>query len=76
MEFWKGVFTDGGSPSFSRVASGVALAFVCGWVTAIVYRTHAIPELNGVCLFIGTLYGTNSALNAFKSFGEHKEPER
>lgn len=44
MSFWKGVFSDGDQPSFSRVASGILLAFAVGWVTAIIYHTHKLPD--------------------------------
>lgn len=61
--FLAGVFSDNGSPSFSRVASGLALAFACGWVTSVVRVTHALPDFAGIALFIGTLYGINTAKN-------------
>lgn len=63
MEFWKGVFSDNGNPSFSRIGAGFALAFSCGWVTSIVLKTKALPDLTGISLFIGTLYGVNSIRN-------------
>lgn len=61
MDFWKGVFSDNGSPSFSRIATGFALAFACGWVTAIVMKTHALPDFMGLIGFVGVLYGINTA---------------
>lgn len=69
MNFWKGVFSDNGSPSFSRVATGFALCFACGWVTAIVMKNHALPDFMGLVAFIGVLYGLNTAGNVGKSYG-------
>jgi hypothetical protein len=65
IEFWKGVFSDNGSPSFSRVATGLIVAFSCGWVTHIVWTSHALPDFAGLALFIGTLYGLNRMAGLF-----------
>ena len=64
--FLEGVFSDNGQPSFSRVGAGFALAFACGWVTAIVWKTHALPDFMGLTMFIGSLYGVNVVGSAFK----------
>jgi hypothetical protein len=69
-DFWKRAFSDNGEPSFSRVGTAVALAFVCGWITEIVMHSKALPDFTGACLFIGTLYG----LNVVKNFGAAKPP--
>lgn len=65
FSFMAGVFSDNGQPSFSRIGAGLALAFSCGWITCIVRNTHALPDFGGVALFIGTLYGINTAKNMF-----------
>lgn len=65
MNFWRGVFSDSGQPSFSRVATGFIVAFSAGWVTHIVWRSHTLPDMSGLCLFIGTLYGLNRVTTAF-----------
>jgi hypothetical protein len=62
-EFIMGVFSDSGQPSFSRVATGLIVAFSCGWVTHIVWHSHTLPDFAGLALFIGTLYGANIAGN-------------
>jgi hypothetical protein len=65
MNFWKGVFSEvDGTPSFSRVSTGLIVSFACGWVTAIVRHNHALPDLAGLALFVGTLYGANVIKNA------------
>ena len=65
MSFWKGVFSDGDQPSFSRVATGFVVAFSLGWVSNIVWKTHALPDFAGLALFVGTLYGLNRVTTAF-----------
>jgi hypothetical protein len=65
MTFWRGVFSEAdGTPSFARVATAVTLAFALGWVTAIVARTHQLPDFSGLVAFIGILYGINRAAGA------------
>lgn len=60
VKFWRGVFSDAdGTPSFSRVASGFALCFACGWITAVVLKHYALPDFAGISMFVGTLYGIN-----------------
>jgi hypothetical protein len=58
-DFVIGVFCDNGMPSFSRVATGLALAFACGWVTSLVRFNHALPDLIQLTMFVGALYGVN-----------------
>jgi len=55
------LFSESGEASFSRLGSSLALCFACGWVTYIVWRTRALPGLEGLTLFIGTLYGLGKA---------------
>lgn len=63
MAWWSAVFSEGpdGHPSFSRVATAVLVSFSMGWVTHIVWETHALPDFAGLALLIGTLYGLNQA---------------
>ncbi len=63
--FWRGVFSESdGTPSFSRVATAVIVAFAMGWVTALVRANHQLPEFGGLVLLIGTLYGVNKVSGA------------
>jgi|ERR1700683_941323 len=65
-KFWRGVFSEAdGSPSFSRVATAVAVAFAVGWTTALVRQNHALPDFGGMTCFVGTLYGVNKLASAF-----------
>lgn len=68
--FFRGVFSEStGEPSFSRIASGVLTGFSCGWITAIVHFTHAIPDimtLSGLGGLILVPYGTNKITDLLK----------
>lgn len=64
MNFWRGVFSDNNQPSFSRVASGLIVAFSCGWVSHLVWHNHELPDFAGLCLLVGTLYGLNVVKNS------------
>ena len=68
--FWRAVFSEpDGTPSFSRVATGVIVGFAMGWVTALVRMNHQLPDFGGVVLLIGTLYGVNKFSGAIGSRG-------
>lgn len=54
VAFFKEVFSEDGRGSFSRVIQGFIVVMTCLWVTYVVLRTRAIPDLSGCALFIGT----------------------
>lgn len=60
-DFLKQLFSESGAASFSRVASCIALLSSCAWVTYIVWRTHALPSLEGIAVFISSFYGLGKA---------------
>jgi ABC-type uncharacterized transport system permease subunit len=65
QSFWRGVFSESdGTPSFSRVATAVIVAFAVGWVTALVRLNHQLPDFGGLVLLIGALYGVNKVAGA------------
>lgn len=59
--FLRQLFSESGEASFSRTGSFVALGASCAWVTQIVWTTHQLPSLEGLTLFISTLYGLGKA---------------
>lgn len=70
VSFLRGAFSEGdGSPSFSRVATGVLVAFSLGWVTHLVIHHHALPDFGGLVLYVGTLYGLNRLSAAITTNG-------
>ena len=60
-QFLKQLFSESGEASFSRVGSFLALLFTCAWVSYLVWKTRALPGLEGLTFFIGTLYGLGKA---------------
>lgn len=55
------LFSECGTASFSRVGTFIALVSACVWVSRIVWKTGALPGLEGLTLFIATLYGLGKA---------------
>ncbi len=60
-DFLLKLFSESGQASFSRVGSFLALLFSCAWVSFLVWKTRALPSLEGLTLFIATLYGLGKA---------------
>ena len=60
-KFIQQLFSESGEASFSRTGSFLALAAAVAWVTEIVFTTHTLPSLEGLTLFIATLYGLGKA---------------
>lgn len=58
-----------GDASFSRISAGIIISFVLMWVTYLVFKTHAMPDLAGPTLFLTggatATYGTNKVATAF-----------
>ena len=61
VTFLKELFSDNNTASFSRIGSFIALLFACIWVSRIVWRTGALPGLEGLTLLIASLYGLGKA---------------
>jgi len=72
MSFLREVFSEDGQGSYSRSASGTIVLAVLAWVTYIVIKTHAIPDLTGPAWFLvtgtGIHYGTNKAPDIMGAF--------
>lgn len=79
LQFLRGVFSEpDGSPSYSRLTSGAITIFTCAWVTHVVLKTHAIPDLGGPTTFIaggtGVQYGLNKVSTAITKFSGNSNP--
>lgn len=57
--FWIGVFSDDGTPSFSRVATGLLILACIVWDSFLVFHNGTLPDFSGQALLIGTPYGLN-----------------
>jgi hypothetical protein len=72
--FVQQLFSDCGTASFSRVGSCLALIFSCSWVSRIVWKTGALPPLDGLTLFIVSLYGLGKAGETMQRYFGAKQP--
>jgi len=59
--FLQHLFSESGEASFSRVGSFLALMFSLGWLSYIVWKTRAVPGLEGITFFVSSLYGLGKA---------------
>jgi hypothetical protein len=59
--FLEELFSEAGTASFSRVGTFIALVSACAWVSRIVWKTGALPGLEGLTFFIASLYGLGKA---------------
>ncbi|HEV2234798.1 MAG: hypothetical protein ACYDA9_05165 [Terriglobia bacterium] len=59
--FLQHLFSESGEASFSRVGSFLALLFSLGWLSYIVWKTRAVPGLEGITFFVSSLYGLGKA---------------
>ncbi len=60
-DFLRQLFSESGTASFSRVGTFIALVGACVWVSRIVWKTGALPGLEGLTVFIASLYGLGKA---------------
>jgi hypothetical protein len=56
-----------GSASFGRMAAAAIVTFTLGWITYLVLKTHAMPDLAGPTLFLSS--GTSATYGANKVAG-------
>lgn len=71
--WFKDLFSESSVASFGRVGAMMALMASIGWGTWVVYKTSIIPDLAGVSLFIGTLYGLSKAGSVVTAFAPKKD---
>jgi multisubunit Na+/H+ antiporter MnhB subunit len=67
-DFIKQAFSDGGSPSSSRIISAVCALAAIGWITHVVIHSHALPgiaETGGITAFTTSHYIANRVTTAF-----------
>ena len=73
-KFLKNLFSESGEVSFGRIGAYHALVAALVWVSYVVFTTKVIPDLGGISLFIGTLYGLSKGLGAIKRDGNETNP--
>jgi hypothetical protein len=67
-DFLKTLFSDSASVSFSRISAFIVLIFSLAWVSVIVCKTHVIPPLKEIALFIIGLYGMGKVNETIQKF--------
>jgi hypothetical protein len=68
LVFLHATFSEQGTPSYARVISGFIAFMVCVWVSYIVYKTTALPDLSGAALLTGAAYGLNQVKGVVTAF--------
>lgn len=56
-QYIRQLFSESGEASFGRTGSFFGLVLGGGWVSYLVWTTHHLPDLQGLTVFISTLYG-------------------
>jgi hypothetical protein len=71
-EYIKIMFSEDNKPrpSYGKHGSFIAILASVAWVSWIVYKTNVIPDLGGICFFIGTPYGLSKGINAVRKIKE------
>lgn len=77
--FLKSVFSENGQGSYSRSVGGLIALSTVVWITYVVFKTHAVPDLTGPTMFFtvgsGTHYATNKASEIIDAFKGNKPPQ-
>ena len=70
LKFLKSTFSErDGSASSTRVLAGSVVLSTLAWVTFLVIKNHALPDLSGASLFVGSGfsgYGVNRLSEVMK----------
>jgi hypothetical protein len=62
------LFSDSGDVSYGRVGSFIALMFGIMWVSFVVYKKEAIPDLGGITAFVAALYALGKVNETVQKF--------
>ena len=75
IAFLKGAISEStGEPSFGRLGATAVVISTIFWITFVVFKTHAIPDLSGPSLFLSS--GTSATYGANKLAGAFKKDEK
>lgn len=66
--FVRKLFSESGEASWGRIASFICLGFVCGWVTYLVRKNHALPDLTSPLAFITGTYAVGKVNETIQKF--------
>jgi hypothetical protein len=77
LSFLKSVLSEDGQGSYSRTASLIIVISTVAWITFLVVKNHAMPDMAGPASFlttgVGIHYGTNKASDIIASWKGTKE---
>lgn len=80
FSFLREVFSEDGEGSYSRCAAGAIVAATIAWVSHVVWKTGALPDLTGPSAFIVTTvtahYGVNKASDIISAFKGNQPPQQ
>jgi hypothetical protein len=68
LTFIKSAFSENGEGSYSRIASGVIVLATLGWVSHVVFKTHALPDLTGALAFMTGGVTAHYGVNKFNDY--------
>lgn len=76
FEFGKQILSENGQGSYSRVASLIIVVATVTWVTALLIKHWAMPDMTGPASFmttgVGIHYGTNKASDLISAWKGNK----
>lgn len=80
FSFLKSVFSEDGQGSYSRSVGGLIALATVTWITYVVFKTKAIPDLSGPTVFFtagsGSHYLVNKAGDIVDSFKGNNKPQQ
>lgn len=75
FSFIKSVFSEDGQGSYSRLFSGIIVLCTLAWITSVVIKSHALPDLTGPSAFIASGVGIHYGVNKFNDVvKDYKNP--
>jgi hypothetical protein len=66
----KEALTENGKGSYSRFTGAAIVFATLGWITYLVIRNKALPDLGGATMFISVGAGTHYAINQVKAVAQ------
>ncbi len=75
LVYMKAIFSHYGEPSFGRFGAGVVLLMTHAWVTYLVLKNGALPDMGGPSAFLASGVGTCYGITKMKEAKKDGSPE-
>jgi len=76
LRFLRSTFSEpDGTGSASRVLAGATVGSALVWISYIVFRTHALPDLGGASLFVTSGFSGYGVNRLSRAFGEDHDKD-